>query len=199
MPHDGTVVALPSSTATRASRAQASELGLLSGAVPLAHGPDVLGAGAAGYTAFLLQQCEGRDLWQTKSLLPHLLAQALLLGAMALLIASPSNALVAVALFAAFWHLGFALQEARGAHHTDNARQAASLLPRIPAWKGTNLKAFSQGLQLSTAAPLIAAACILLSTAALPGALALCAVAAAVGVFFYEQAFVRAGQLPPLS
>ena len=33
--------------------------------------------GAAGYTAYLFAQCEGRDLWQnTRWLLPHLFAQA---------------------------------------------------------------------------------------------------------------------------
>ena len=36
----------------------------------------LLAAGAAGYTAFLFGQCEGRDLWQTPLLLPILLAQA---------------------------------------------------------------------------------------------------------------------------
>jgi len=159
----------------------------------------LLGAGAAGYTAFLLQQCEGRDLWQSRTLLPHLLAQAVMLGAIVLLIAAPTAALAALATFAALWHMGFSLSEQRREHHTDNARQAASLLARVPVWRGSRMMAFNQGLQLSTAAPLIALTLVYLSTPALPGALALCAVAACVGVFFYEQAFVRAGQLPPLS
>jgi len=41
----------------------------------------VLGLGVAGYTAFLFQQCEGRDLWQSPLVLPHLLVQAVLCGA----------------------------------------------------------------------------------------------------------------------
>ena len=45
-------------------------------AVPAA----LLAAGAAGYTAFLFRQCEGRDLWQTPLLLPILLAQAVAAG-----------------------------------------------------------------------------------------------------------------------
>src|SRR6185436_17043133 len=45
-------------------------------AVPAA----LLAAGAAGYTAFLFGQCEGRDLWQTPLLLPILLAQAIAAG-----------------------------------------------------------------------------------------------------------------------
>ena len=40
----------------------------------------LLAAGAAGYTAFLFGQCEGRDLWQTPLLLPILLAQAIAAG-----------------------------------------------------------------------------------------------------------------------
>ena len=40
----------------------------------------LLAAGAAGYTAFLFGQCEGRDLWQTPLLLPILLAQAIVAG-----------------------------------------------------------------------------------------------------------------------
>jgi formate-dependent nitrite reductase membrane component NrfD len=158
----------------------------------------LLGAGAAGYTAFLLAQCEGRDLWQSRALLPHLLAQALLLGALALCAAAPSLALAAVALIAALAHLGFALKELRGHHPTDNARQAASLLLRIPAWPGSGLRAFSQGLQLSTVAPALALFAIAAATVPWPAVL-LAALVAALGVFWYEQAFVRAGQLPPLS
>ena len=40
-------------------------------------------AAAAGYTAALFAQCEGRDLWQTPLLLPDLLAQAVIAGAAA--------------------------------------------------------------------------------------------------------------------
>jgi hypothetical protein len=36
---------------------------------------------AAGYTAFLFAQAEGRDLWQSKLLFPHLIAQAVMVGA----------------------------------------------------------------------------------------------------------------------
>ena len=39
------------------------------------------GAVLAGYTAFLFNQCEGRDLWQSPLLLPHTIVNALLAGA----------------------------------------------------------------------------------------------------------------------
>jgi hypothetical protein len=117
-----------------------------------------LGIFAAGYTAFLFAQCEGRDLWQAKwRLFPHLLAQALLAGSVAILPFAPVPGLCWIALGSALAHLGFALLDARGPHHTDNARQAASLLPRIPIRKGSRLMAFSEGLQFTTAAALLAA------------------------------------------
>jgi Fe-S-cluster-containing dehydrogenase component/formate-dependent nitrite reductase membrane component NrfD len=47
----------------------------------------VLAIAAAGYTAFLFAQAEGRDFWQSPLLLPHLLAQAVVAGAAILLIA----------------------------------------------------------------------------------------------------------------
>ena len=40
----------------------------------------LLAAAAAGYTAFLFGQCEGRDLWQSPLLFPTLLAQACVAG-----------------------------------------------------------------------------------------------------------------------
>ena len=43
---------------------------------------------AAGYTAFLFGQAEGRDLWQSPLLLWHLLAQAVLTGGAALLLSA---------------------------------------------------------------------------------------------------------------
>ncbi len=45
-----------------------------------------IGAATAGYTAFLFAQAEGRDLWQSKTLLLHLLADALVAGAAVLLV-----------------------------------------------------------------------------------------------------------------
>ena len=100
--------------------------------------------------------------------------------------------------------IGFALLELRSKHETDNARQAASLLTRIPAWKGSRFRAFGEGLQFSTVAPLLALALAgleaggMLAGFAAP-ALGLLFVGTCAGLFWYEQAFVRAGQIPPLS
>lgn len=159
----------------------------------------VLGVFAAGYTAFLFAQCEGRDLWQHQGrLFPHLLAQALLAGAVCILPFAPTLALAAVAAVAALVHLGYALLDAYGTHATDNARQAALLLPRIPLGKGGSLRAFSEGLQFTTAAGLLAVGLGSFGHLHAPVA-ALIALATLLGLYWFEKAFVRAGQLPPLS
>jgi hypothetical protein len=75
---------------------------------------------------------------------------------------------------------------------------AAALLPVIPAWPGSRLSAFHTGMATTTGATLLAML-LVLGGFAQPVALALCAVLAWTGLFLYEQAYVRAGQLPPLS
>ncbi|MCA9558471.1 MAG: polysulfide reductase NrfD, partial [Myxococcales bacterium] len=155
---------------------------------------------AAGYTAFLFAQCEGRDLWQnTRWLLPHLLCQAVMLGASVLLPFWPDHAgLASMLLVGAAGHLGIALRDAYGSHHTRNAKLAASLMPRIEAWPRAGYLAFRAGLWLTTLAATGAALLVAMDRLdAFSGAVLL--VLGVVGTFFYEQAYVRAGQLPPLS
>ncbi|MFY9342971.1 MAG: 4Fe-4S dicluster domain-containing protein [Planctomycetota bacterium] len=154
---------------------------------------------AAAYTAFLFAQCEGRDLWQhTRVLLPHLLVQALCVGGAALLPFVPDTRLaVAVAVLAVVHH-GLGLLERVARHETHNAKMAAALLPTVPAWPGTRLSAFHLGMATTTVAALLGA--LLCATGyPQPVALALCALAGQLGLFLYERAYVRAGQLPPLS
>lgn len=154
-------------------------------------GNAVLGAMTAGYTAFLFWQCKGRDLWESRWLLPSLLVQAAILGIVTLapwVVAGTSDrwlgALIALAL--AFG--GICLLEGAGAH-TDNARQAHGFLRE------------SQTLRWG----IVAGAVGLLGMAAaqvwgLPlGLMVGSAWLFLVGLYGYESAFVRAGQLPPLS
>ncbi|MCB9879553.1 MAG: 4Fe-4S dicluster domain-containing protein [Planctomycetes bacterium] len=160
-----------------------------------------LGAGSmtAAYTAFLFAQCEGRDLWQhTATLLPHLLVQALCVGGAVMLPFVPDQKLALFVLAMAGMHHGFGLRERFARHHTHNARMAAALLPTVKAWRGTQLSAFHFGMGTSTMAAMLAALLVLNGTAP-AAALALLAVLGMGGLFLYEQAFVRAGQLPPLS
>ncbi len=141
---------------------------------------------AAAYTAFLFKQCEGRDLWQGPLLLPQLLGQAVLLGALAFApFAAGSAAVASIAWAGAIVHAGIALLEWTLPHKTDNARQAAAFLTRV---RLAGAPAFAVGLFAIGAA---LAAMYVLPAAALPVAL--------VALFFHEHAFVRAGQLPPLS
>ena len=48
----------------------------------------MLAIAAAGYSAFLFGQAEGRDFWQSPLVLPHLIVSAFVAGCAALLIAS---------------------------------------------------------------------------------------------------------------
>ena len=154
---------------------------------------------AAAYTAFLFAQCEGRDLWQhTRVLLPHLLVQALCVGGGALLAFVPDPRLAIAVAVTALLHHALGLLERHGRHETHNAKMAAALLPTVPAWPGTKLSAFHAGMATTTAASLLGML-LVLGGMAHPASLALCALLSWAGLFLYEQAYVRAGQLPPLS
>jgi hypothetical protein len=157
----------------------------------------LLGLATAGYTALLFRQCEGRDLWQGPLLLPHLLVQALLCGAAALVpFASRPAALAVLLLAAVLVHAMLAMAERRMAHPTDNARQAAAFLGSI-AVHGIP-RAFTSSLAVGALLP--AALVLGWSSAGLPAsALTGAALLAFGGLYLYEAAFVRAGQLPPLS
>ncbi|HEB54575.1 MAG TPA: 4Fe-4S dicluster domain-containing protein [bacterium] len=157
------------------------------------------GSLAAAYTAFLFAQCEGRDLWQnTRLLLPHLLVQALLVGGLVLLPFVPDQKLAIAVAVCAGLHHAFGLAERFGKHPTHNAKMAAALLPTIPTWPGANLSALHFGMGLTTVSAVLALLLVVGGTAN-PAALALCALLGQAGLFLYERAYVRAGQLPPLS
>ncbi|MCS6843427.1 MAG: polysulfide reductase NrfD [Caldilineales bacterium] len=172
--------------------------------LPLLWVGGVLAVGAAIYTAFLFGQAEGRDLWQS-SLLPfHLVVQALMAGAAALLVldlflALPDAltqvtrvAFVAALLVDLFVTLvgEFAMPHAtelaaRAAHEISHGRY------RRHFWQGSILLGHGAPLALMAAAFLLAPAAPVL--AALAGLLAV------VGLYFFEYAFVMAPQELPNS
>ena len=163
-----------------------------------------LGVMVAIYTAFLFAQCEGRDLWQDEGrLATQLLAQALALGGAVLLGAgvvgsdATSICIAAIAIGTTV-HVVLGLGKLRGSHATDNSRQAAALLPRIPIVAGGELKAFATGLWLSIVGAMIAVIVGLLGAVNVATAIVVL-VLVAIGLFLYEQAYVRAAQIPPLS
>ncbi len=158
------------------------------------------GAALAGYTALLFNQCEGRDLWQSRLLLPHTIVNAVLAGSGALAVAalfgSPPGALER----ALGWSLvggaaaGAALiaLDTFGTHSTRQAARAARNL-----WRDLYAARFWAGVGLATLLPAILGAAFLAAGGA--GLLAGAGAAALIGLWFYEDAWVRAGQSVPLS
>ena len=160
------------------------------------------GALLASYTAFLFNQCEGRDLWQSPLLFPHTLANAVVAGAGALGIAGLAVAGPQQLEQALGWALLLGL--ATGAllialdlfglkHPTRQAERAARNL-----WRDLYARRFWLGGVLTGLAAPVALAVVFLAAGgtlllALAGALAL------VGQWLYEDAWVRAGQSVPLS
>ncbi len=163
--------------------------------------PAVVGAaGTAGYTAFLFGQCEGRDLWQTPLLLPVLLAQAVTAGGavytfMDLVIDVPEVTAVRWVLLGGVLATGALIAvelTSKGSRHVELAVEAMT--------KGRYAKQFWWGgIVLGL---LIPAALVIVSLAtdtSNPLLAAIAGVAALVGMFAYEDSFVRAGQSVPLS
>jgi Fe-S-cluster-containing dehydrogenase component/formate-dependent nitrite reductase membrane component NrfD len=159
------------------------------------------GALLAGYTAFLFNQCEGRDLWQSPLLLPHTIINALIAGAAALGIAATAVPAPATLSRTLGWTivLGVGASAAVigldtfGRHPTQQAERAARNLCRDMFarrfWLG--------GVVIGLVAPAALGAVFLAAGGV--GLLAVAGACALIGLWFYEDAWVRAGQSVPLS
>ena len=147
-----------------------------------------LAAATAAYTGYLFAQAKARDLWQNPLLPPHLIVQAKLAGAAALLAFADHRdektvrALRWSIAATAAVHLALVAGETTLAHPTAHAKLAVRNLTRgpqrVPFWLGAAL------VGVSTFAPK-------LGKWAIPLALA--------GLAAYEDAYVRAGQSVPLA
>ena len=158
----------------------------------------VVAAATAGYSAWLFGQAEGRDFWQSPLLLPHLLVAALVAGSASLVLAARvlgSAQIVAGSLGLILWCslLVTALilcAELFTAHSSHDASRAARLLTRgplrAPLWGGV--------LVGGIALPLV-----LLLSASVPLGSELAAVLALAGLWLWEDLWIRAGQMIPLS
>lgn len=155
--------------------------------------------GAAVYTAFLFGQAEGRDLWQSTLLPAHLVIQAVMMGAAALLVMAAFGATteslagwardvflaaVAVDLFVTlFGELGMP-------HASDVAARAAHEIHagkyKGQFWAGSVFVGHVLPFGLVLASPT-------------PALGAFAAVACAVGLYLFEHAFVMAPQEVPNS
>ncbi|PYN38458.1 MAG: 4Fe-4S ferredoxin [Candidatus Rokuibacteriota bacterium] len=156
----------------------------------------VLAAAAAGYSAFLFGQAEGRDFWQSSLLLPQLLVAALVAGAASLLIAGFASGADVLGLWtlslvmaAALLVHGLTLVAELGVPHANlDAARAASFITRgewrTPFWGGVIAAGTVLPIVLVWPNPY---------SAVLGGALAL------AGLWIYEDLWVKAGQSVPLS
>lgn len=159
------------------------------------------GLAAAGYSAFLFGQAEGRDFWQSPLLLWHLLLGAFAAGAaglalLGLVLGAGVLMLAWLALIlavAAFLGWLLALLELVGPHPNAEVGAAARLLRR-----GTYARRFWLGAGLVGAAlPLLLAVAYLVTGVGL--LLGLAAGAALAGLWVYEDAWVRTGQAIAMS
>jgi formate-dependent nitrite reductase membrane component NrfD len=158
----------------------------------------ILASLVAIYTAYLFAQAKARDMWQNPLLPPHLLLQALLVGAGALL---PFAQWLAPGLvFALLWTLGVASilhllmvwGEVTLTHPTAHARLAVSemLSGRFRAF-------FWVGVALGLLGALIPWLVLVGEMDARLGLVA--ALSALIGLLLYEHAYVQAGQSVPLA
>lgn len=161
-----------------------------------------LALAAAGYTAFLFGQAEGRDFWQSRLLLPQLIAQAVIAGAAALMLigvsaGAPEHELRILTgiLGAGVFVFGALLAIELGMPHTNlHVSKTVDLLAHGP-YRAT---LFGAVVLLGILAPLVFAVIVLeSSTVVIPAAFG--AGAALAGLWSYETIWVSAGQDIPLS
>jgi formate-dependent nitrite reductase membrane component NrfD len=157
----------------------------------------------AGYTAFLFNQCEGRDLWQSPRLFLHTVVNALLAGAAALGVLAPLFSAPAGCVRALGWTLALAAAASGaiiavdllgvGEERTEQAKRAA-----LNLWRDMFARRFWLGGMLAgLLLPALLAATSL--AAGDRGPLFAGGLLALIGLWFYEDAWVRAGQSVPLS
>jgi len=149
---------------------------------------------AAVYTAFLFAQCKGRDLWRSRFLPPHLVAQWVLASSATLALLPGSLGVTprlrhAVMVGLAVGLLGHALAvlgELAMPHATDAARRAASIVTR-----GSLRGIFWIG---AVGVGWILPAAVLVTYHNSPVALGVAGAGALVGLLGFEWCFVMAGQ-----
>jgi Fe-S-cluster-containing dehydrogenase component/formate-dependent nitrite reductase membrane component NrfD len=159
----------------------------------------VLAAGAAGYSAMLFGQAEGRDFWQSPLLLPQLLIAAVAAGAATLLVVGALAGAAPSTLMRLGWLLGASLvgnavllfAELGATHANVDVTRAARLITRghyaARFWIGVVDAGIGVPLLLLGGAPGHAAAA------------SVAAVLALLGLAIYEDIWVKAGQSIPLS
>ncbi|MCP3936725.1 MAG: polysulfide reductase NrfD [Actinomycetia bacterium] len=159
----------------------------------------LLAAGTAGYTAYLFAQCEGRDLWQSELLLPMLLAQAATAGGATFLILDlfmdlPEVAAIRWVTLAGIGAMALILFAELSGSHTRHVEMAVHAMT-----KGEYKSRFWTGVVLGMVVPVAVLVIVLASDMSNPVLAAFAGLAAIVGMWFYEDSYVRSGQSVPLS
>ena len=163
----------------------------------------IVGLAVAGYTAFLFAQAEGRDLWQSPMLLWHMVAGAFAVGGGAGLVAAQFADVGLTTERAFAWSMlggGVALglisfAELTARHPTRNITEAIHHLTRgryaVEWWLGGQL--------LSVVVPVVLGALFLAGSGGDLWLGSLGGFATVLGIWFADDAYVRAGQSVPLS
>ncbi|MFW6075250.1 MAG: NrfD/PsrC family molybdoenzyme membrane anchor subunit [Chloroflexota bacterium] len=160
-----------------------------------------LGAAAAGYTAFLFGQAEGRDFWQSPLLLPHLLVQGVVAGAAALLLTGVAldisvglpDVLAWTMIAGISANLVVIFAELFSPHPNTHVARAASAMS-----VGRYARLFWGGaILIGCIIPLTLLAIFLVGNS-LP-AIEAAALLSLLGLLAYEHAWVKSGQIVPLS
>ena len=160
-----------------------------------------LALATAGYTAFLFGQAEARDLWQSPTLLWHMIAGGFAAGGGAALVAALFFDVGDAAETAFAWTmvggaaaLGLiALAELSSRHPTRNIADAVHHMT-----KGAYAREWWIGGQvIGVVIPIVLGAVVIAGAPLWVGALG--GVAAMAGIWFADDAFVKAGQAVPLS
>ena len=179
----------------------------------------LLALAAAGYSALLFGQAEGRDFWQSALVLPHLIVAAALAGAAALMLTLTAlgpaervepcgsglleqarcldpvalDRLLAILLVTLVLHVVLLALELFSRHAVHDVALAARLITRgayrLRFWAGV----IGGGIVAPVALALAAAALDSTAAAGLAASLAL------AGLWLWEDVWVRAGQSVPLS
>jgi len=163
----------------------------------------VLGVAAAGYSAFLFGQAEGRDFWQSSLLLWQLLGAAALAGAGALAVLGAIFEVSNVAVLAALGGillgsilvtLGIVVAELYLPHANKDVATAAAIIKHGPLAREFWLGYVLLGAVVPT---------VLLAAALGAGWplwwVAIAGLAALAGLWFYEDTWIRAGQSVAMS
>ena len=169
---------------------------------PLAWLTAAFAIGTACYSAFLFAQAKGRDLWQSPLFLWHLLLQAITAGASVVLLAGAAAGAAsdmlrdsALILFSALLlSLAMVLAEIALPHASEDAALANHSLVR-GRFRG---RFWGLAVGIGFAVPIVLSALFLFAGLSLWLAIA-AALLALAGLYCYEDVWVKAGQVVPLS